>query len=227
MAAVAFVVHPDRPEAAQVAADTADWLLGLGHRVCLPTEDAVRVGRPELGVDETDLAEGLDVAVSLGGDGTILRTVALVARHDVPVLGVNFGQLGYLTDVEPEGIRPALERVLAGTHGIEERMLLDVEVVSRSGAIPDQHVLALNEDLEWPHDPPRCRSGRRSIHSLRRRRTHRRDTDRFHGLCLLGPRSHRRAHPPRVAAHAGVPPHAVRPHARARRRFRRAADGFG
>jgi NAD+ kinase len=145
MAAVAFVVHPDRPEAAQVAADTADWLLGLGHRVCLPTEDAVRVGRPELGVDETDLAEGLDVAVSLGGDGTILRTVALVARHDVPVLGVNFGQLGYLTDVEPEGIRPALERVLAGTHGIEERMLLDVEVVSRSGAIPDQHVLALNE----------------------------------------------------------------------------------
>ena len=92
-----------------------------------------------------DLCGGLDVAVSLGGDGTMLRTVALVAEADVPVIGVNFGQLGYLTDVEPEGARAALERFLAGEHTIEERMMLAVDVTSPSGAVTEHHVVALNE----------------------------------------------------------------------------------
>jgi len=145
MARIALVVHHDRPEAAAVAVDLADWLLGLGHAVCLPEVDAERVGRPDLGVLERDLSAGLDVAVSLGGDGTMLRTVALVAEDDVPVIGVNFGQLGYLTDVEPDGARLALERFLAGGHTVEERMLLAIDVTSSSIDDGDGHVVALNE----------------------------------------------------------------------------------
>ncbi len=83
------------------------------------------------------------MAVSLGGDGTMLRTVALVAEADVPVIGVNFGQLGYLTDVEPEGLRSALEHFLAGDNEVEERMLLDV--VIESSSVRETHVVALNE----------------------------------------------------------------------------------
>ncbi len=143
MAAVALVVHHDRPEAAAVAHATADWLIGLGHTVTLPAEDARRVGRESLGVPETELCTDLDVAVSLGGDGTMLRTVALVAEADVPVIGVNFGQLGYLTDVEPEGLRSALEHFLAGDNDVEERMLLDV--VIESSSVGETHVVALNE----------------------------------------------------------------------------------
>src|SRR5690606_17337629 len=108
----ALVVHPERPEAAKVALQLVDWLHGLGHTTWLPLGDAAGVGRAELGRPDDELSAGIDLAVSLGGDGTMLRTVALVAEAGVPVIGVNFGQLGYLTDVEPEGARQAVERFL-------------------------------------------------------------------------------------------------------------------
>ena len=81
--------------------------------------------------------------VSLGGDGTMLRAVDLVADDDVPVLGINLGQLGYLTEVEPSGLRMAVKRFLSGAYSIEERMRLDVEL-RRAGAAPERQ-RALNE----------------------------------------------------------------------------------
>jgi NAD+ kinase len=145
VAVVAMVVHHDRAEAADVAGRTAAWLEAHDHVVRLPAEDAARVGRPDLGVEDEKVAVGADVAVSLGGDGTMLRTVALVAAADVPVIGVNFGQLGYLTHVEPDSVQPALERFLSGDHQIEHRMLLEVEVeVEVEGRAPEA-LIALNE----------------------------------------------------------------------------------
>ncbi|MGH9164852.1 MAG: NAD(+)/NADH kinase, partial [Acidimicrobiales bacterium] len=73
-------------------------------------------------------AQGLDLAVSLGGDGTMLRTVDLVGPAGVPVLGVNVGHLGYLTQVEPSRMDEALARFFAGDVGLESRMTLRVEV---------------------------------------------------------------------------------------------------
>lgn len=145
MAAIGFVLHPDRAESRDVALETTDWLLAAGHDVRLPVDDSVRIGRAELGVDAASFGAGLDLAVSLGGDGTMLRTVDLVARHDAPVLGVNLGTLGYLTDTEPDSVRAAIERVLADEAIIEERMLLDVHVDAPSGACPSLRLLALNE----------------------------------------------------------------------------------
>ena len=91
-----------------------------------------------------DLA-GTDVAVSLGGDGTFLRVVRLAATADVPVLGVNFGRLGYLPDLGPDQVRGALQKVLEGKAAIEERCALEVSISDRS--IPDDvsTLLALNE----------------------------------------------------------------------------------
>jgi NAD+ kinase len=128
MATVAILLHHARKEAAALALDAVDWLYERNHEVRLPTDDAALIGRPELGVDESALADGCDLAVSLGGDGTMLRTVDLVAAKGVPVLGVNVGQLGYLTEVEPADLFTALERVFRGEHRIEERMMLDVRV---------------------------------------------------------------------------------------------------
>ena len=112
MANVVFVVHPERPDAARAAALGARWLDEHGHASSTGTA----------GIADADLA------VCLGGDGTILRTAVLAAPLQVPLLGVNLGRLGYLTEVEPPALVSALERFVAGDFEVEERMMLDVSL---------------------------------------------------------------------------------------------------
>ncbi|MGH9075806.1 MAG: NAD(+)/NADH kinase, partial [Acidimicrobiales bacterium] len=81
-------------------------------------------------------------------DGTMLRTVELVHGSAIPVLGVNLGHLGYLTAVEPAGLRKALRRFIDGDYGLEERMTLDVSVTGAGSAGSGQDActrVALNE----------------------------------------------------------------------------------
>jgi NAD+ kinase len=141
MVVAGFVLHGERDRAASITHDLASWLLERGHDIRLPQEDADRLGLGEHGVDEDHFADGLDVAVSLGGDGTMLRTVELVAGGGIPVIGINVGQLGYLTEVDPDGARMAIKRYLSGAYEIEERMLLSARI---EGAESVEHV-ALNE----------------------------------------------------------------------------------
>ena len=147
MAAVGIIVHPERELAAELARDAAAWLIDRGHEVRLPAKDAATAGLSEQGCPESLFARGLDVVVSLGGDGTMLRSVDLVAAEGVPVIGVNVGQLGYLTEVEPQGLRMALKRFLAGAYELEERMMLQVEVEAVDGPPADPDVVhpVLNE----------------------------------------------------------------------------------
>ena len=128
MAVVGMILHHGREHAAELARDAAAWLGERGHEVRLPLRDAGVAGLPDLGSAEGTFARGLDLAISVGGDGTMLRTVDLVAGEGVPVVGVNVGQLGYLSEVEPPGLRMALKRFLAGSYEVEERMLLEVTV---------------------------------------------------------------------------------------------------
>ena len=143
MATVGFVLHHERAQAAELARETAKWLLDGGHEVRLPQPDADIADLGAHACPDADIARGLDVAVSLGGDGTMLRTVDLVAGDGVPIIGVNVGQMGYLTDIEPDGTRAALERFFSGERTIEERMLLTV-AVDRGDGGREVH-LAFNE----------------------------------------------------------------------------------
>jgi NAD+ kinase len=136
MVAVAFVVHPGRPEAAEIAARASDWLLSRGHTIESIVSDVAHsheetyrpmVGRPRDAPSVLNSAP-IDLVVSLGGDGTMLRTVAATVSRGVPVLGVNLGHLGYLTEVDPGALESALERFIAGDYEIEERMTLDVHL---------------------------------------------------------------------------------------------------
>lgn len=147
MATVGLVVHEHRPEAADLARKAAAWLLARGHVVRLPKADAQHVGLPDLGCQADELGEALDLAVTLGGDGTILRAVSLVSRGGVPLLGINLGRLGYLADVEPEALTEALGRYLDGDFAIEERMMLSVSVhrAGEPGPGPSTDLWALNE----------------------------------------------------------------------------------
>lgn len=141
MVTAGFVLHGERDRAASITHDLASWLIQRGHDVRVPEDDAARLGLDEHGVAEEHFADGLDVAVSLGGDGTMLRTVELVAGAGIPVIGINVGQLGYLTEVDPDGARMAIKRYLAGAYEIEERMLLATRI---DGPETSEHV-ALNE----------------------------------------------------------------------------------
>ena len=141
MSSIGLFMHHDR--GTDLAIDAIDWLTSRGHEVRLSNEQAKAVGRDELGVPEAQLPAGLDLMVSLGGDGTMLRAVDLAAADEVPVLGINLGRLGYLTEVEPAGLRMALKRFLAGSYSIEERLRLAV-VVHRVDGEPER-LTALNE----------------------------------------------------------------------------------
>ncbi|MEM9037610.1 MAG: NAD(+)/NADH kinase [Actinomycetota bacterium] len=144
MSAVALVLNPQRAEAADLALEVADVLGADGHEVRLTTAHAELIGRDALGFGDDDLLDGLDLAVSLGGDGTMLWTVELVAAAGTPVLGVNLGSLGYLTEVEPSGALEGIKRCLAGDHTIEERLLLAVEIDERDGSTRSLR-LSMNE----------------------------------------------------------------------------------
>ena len=138
MAVVAILVNPVRADAAALAQRTAAWLEVRGHptRVLqLPAADrsAGRVPAGEL--SGADLS-GCDLAVSLGGDGTFLRLVPLAYSADVPALGVNFGRLGYLLEVQPPQLESVLERILDGEIAVEERAVLAVTVDGGITAAP-------------------------------------------------------------------------------------------
>jgi NAD+ kinase len=148
MAAVALFVHQTHREAATLAREAAAWLRAHGHEVRLPEADAELAGLEELAVPVETITEGLDLAICLGGDGTMLRTVDLVDGA-VPVLGVNLGHLGYLAAVEPDDLVEALTRWAAGDYRVEERMRLAVEVDAPPGGAgggpPPVRYPALNE----------------------------------------------------------------------------------
>jgi NAD+ kinase len=133
MALIAFHTNTLRPEANALAERAGIWLAERGHQ-------SVSALRP----DGTVSVDGADLLVSLGGDGTLLRSVEAALTGGIPVLGVNIGRLGYLTQVEPAGLEEALAAFLAGTHQVEERMTLSVHVTGADGADITRRT-ALNE----------------------------------------------------------------------------------
>jgi NAD+ kinase len=132
--AIGIVPHPLRAEATELARHAAARLIEHGIDVRVPAPDAAAAGLGHLAFDVDQFAEGLDVVISLGGDGTMLRAVDLAYEAGVAVLGVNVGQLGYLTDVEPHDLDAALDRLIAGEYEVAERMVLEMTVESAGPA---------------------------------------------------------------------------------------------
>jgi NAD+ kinase len=128
--AVGLVPHCDRELAHELAARSARWLGDRGIEVRVPASDADAAGLAELAVADDTFAEGLDIAISLGGDGTMLRTVDKVYESGVAVFGVNVGQMGYLAEVEPADLDAVLVRLAEGDFEVVERLMLEVKVAS-------------------------------------------------------------------------------------------------
>ena len=148
MTSVCIVAHHQRGEAAALANAAAAWLGARGHEVWMPRGDANALALSRLGSDRPPREAGL--ALSLGGDGTMLRAVKLLDGAPVPVIGVNVGVLGYLTEIEPTALLSALERWFAspesaGEWRIEERMMLQISVERVGTDVVGERWRALNE----------------------------------------------------------------------------------
>ncbi len=144
MATIAVMVHPTHEDAHELADKLASWLAGAGHacrRFDLTGDDRVLTNQVETDLGSVDIT-GSDLAVSLGGDGTFLRLVPLAHAADVPIMGVNFGRLGYMLELQPDDLMPMLERALVGDVPLSERCAIDVAVSDRSLGGP---WLAFNE----------------------------------------------------------------------------------
>jgi NAD+ kinase len=94
-------------------------------------------------VPEEQIAERADVVIAIGGDGTLLYAARLVARHGVPLLGINRGRLGFLTDVMPQDMMGTIEAALDGKLATEQRTLLRATVRRPDGKLTE--TLALND----------------------------------------------------------------------------------
>jgi NAD+ kinase len=129
---VGFILKPDKTEAGVLLEELVPWLREQGHVPVVPTEDQIAPAGSEI-VPEAELGDQVDLAVVLGGDGTMLRASRLVADQGKPVLGINLGQLGFLAMFAPAEAKTALAAALAGKLPRAERMRLQVTFTRLGG----------------------------------------------------------------------------------------------
>lgn len=141
---IGLVVHSGRDHSLEAAADAARLLADLDVDVVVADEGDDPDEVPARVVDADAFAEGLDLAISFGGDGTFLRAAHLCRDAGVPVLGVNLGRLGFLAEVEVDDLGQALQAVATGAFEVEERGTLEVHVEDAQGRRIDAG-WALNE----------------------------------------------------------------------------------
>jgi NAD+ kinase len=130
---IAFMVNRGKPLATRLVPDLVRWLRAAGHVPLLSTGTAklLRV-RAECS-PAAKLAEKADLVVACGGDGTLLRAARLVGSQDVPIMGVNLGGLGFLTEFSAEEAKAGIEDFCRGTHVEERRMVLVCSYGRKSG----------------------------------------------------------------------------------------------
>ncbi|NOZ51092.1 MAG: NAD(+)/NADH kinase [Chloroflexi bacterium] len=133
---IGILHHPKIPASFNLANDIDDWLRARGVDSWTGSSwNAERIGAESL---------HLNMLIALGGDGTLLRAGRLTARHEVPILGINLGRLGFLTEVQPEHWQAQLGRVLDGQYWIERRLMLTTETWRGDEKVGDD-LDALNE----------------------------------------------------------------------------------
>jgi NAD+ kinase len=120
-----------------------NWFQDRGYLVLLPKEVAESLSMPHLSADIKDLVRKIDVAITLGGDGTLLSVARQTAPHKIPILGINMGHVGFLTEIELSDLYTDLECFNRNDYDIDIRMMLEAEVVRGRQVL--KKFLALND----------------------------------------------------------------------------------
>ncbi|MDO9309984.1 MAG: NAD(+)/NADH kinase [Deltaproteobacteria bacterium] len=140
MKSVAIFAKRHDPRCQGVADDLINW---LEEKNCLPLveSDLARLIGYAGAFSDEDIREQAELVVVLGGDGTLISVARLFSGKDVPIVGVNLGSLGFLTEVTVEELYPLLDRCLRGEPRVSERMMLEVTVCREDQEIEKCHVL--------------------------------------------------------------------------------------
>jgi NAD+ kinase len=107
----------------EITKEVCSWLKGRNIEVYVEKGLGMEIGHPN-SLPSTELPEFVDVILVFGGDGTFLRVARLVCKYDIPILGVNLGGLGFLTEITIDELYPTLERIISGEYVIEKREML-------------------------------------------------------------------------------------------------------
>ena len=124
---IGILTKPKFPEVKTTLQDVVTWLRARSIDVILDTTSAMLLGE-QGGYQKTQLAGKADVLLVLGGDGTMLNAARLAGERGIPILGVNMGGLGFLTEVRLENLYPSLERVFANDFVLDERLMLRTHI---------------------------------------------------------------------------------------------------
>ncbi|WP_394281660.1 NAD kinase [Corynebacterium sp.] len=148
---ILMVPHTTREGNISAAARAAELIQGDGIKVRILAQSDMEaidahpsLARLERVAHTKDAAQGCELVLVLGGDGTFLRAADLAHAQDIPVLGINLGHVGFLAEWEAESLDMAIRRVIDRTYGIEDRMTIDITVLDPGGKVLDTS-WALNE----------------------------------------------------------------------------------
>lgn len=140
---VGIVSRPRRADIAAVAPPLVAWLNARGIAVLCDQETAGCLPEGTMAQARETLPSHVDLLIVLGGDGTLLAAARLMGEHNVPILPVNLGGLGFLTSVTLDDLYPVLEQAVNGHARYSERVLLESEVIRNGSAF--HHARALND----------------------------------------------------------------------------------
>lgn len=143
---VGIIVKPHQPDALQTICGVLEWLSARGIVLAGTSEiERERIEHQTGCAVETfatdQLAANVDLMLVLGGDGTMIATARMLGDCEVPVLGVNYGGLGYLAEFRIEELYSALESILAGNYRVDTRVMLAVELLRESKEVTHHRVL--------------------------------------------------------------------------------------
>jgi NAD+ kinase len=138
---VGILSKPHREAVCKVLPELHRWLTTRHIRVLVEKETATCGGLPDAGVPADELRKNIDLAIVLGGDGTLLSAARLLGEREVLILGVNLGGLGFLTSVPRDELYPQLEIILEGKHQTSARMMLEASVIRDGQVLHSQRAL--------------------------------------------------------------------------------------
>ena len=113
----------------KLTSSIVNWIESKGNNVFLSDVVASKLNRPEIGFSRSYIYENADFLVVLGGDGTLLGVARDAAKSNIPIIGINMGHLGFITEVEKEDTFLALQKILNGEYSIQERSILEATIV--------------------------------------------------------------------------------------------------